>query len=340
MPAGFARHAVRPQGVPDRDLLVRDRDVPVRLDRDEWLEREGVPRIADRVRGGDEVRERAVEVVQRVRERLLQRPAALQLVREVDADHFRVVLAEEPDALLLVHASQPVVVGDVAVVDRRQVRHAVGPEGLRMREVHPALGGQSGVPDCVAAAHRGDPERRLEARRRTDLLHELQVLADAHDLGVLARAFECPGDGARRRIEPQLQPQEVAVALDVADLGEAAEPGAHDILGGRDIAAGRNADPRDVGPVRVRPEAGDPCRVRSAAGKPRQHVEQDAPHGLIRADARQVARDATHAPPHDLHAGLFADSTLRQHSGTQREFQRSDRRLTCRRRVADRSASQ
>ena len=111
---------------------------------------------------GDEVGEAAVEVVERARERLLQRPAAVELVGEVDADDLGVVLGEEADAALLVDAAQPVVVRDVAVVDGREVGDAAGPERLRVGQVDPALGGQARVADAVAAPEALD----IEGRRR------------------------------------------------------------------------------------------------------------------------------------------------------------------------------
>ena len=104
---------------------------------------------------------------------------------------------------------------------------AVRPERLRVAEVHLALGGQPGMADAVAAAHRGDAEGRLEPAGRAHLLHQLEVLADAHDLEVLARALERARQLACTAVavEPEPEADEVAVTLDVTDLRESGRGG-------------------------------------------------------------------------------------------------------------------
>ena len=114
---------------------------------------------------GDEVVERAVEVGERVGQRLGQGPAPVEPVAEVDADDLGVVVGVERTPCLLVAAAELVVVGDVAVVDRGEVGDAVGPERLRVAQVDPALGRHPGVADRQRPAPGRDAVGRLEARR-------------------------------------------------------------------------------------------------------------------------------------------------------------------------------
>ena len=118
----------------------------------------------------------------------------LHAVAEIDADHFGVVVGVEGHALLFVAAAELVVVGHVAVVDRRQVGDAVGPERLRVAQVDPALGRHPGVADGQRAAPGRDGVGRLELRRRADLLDQVEPASQAED-------FQPAPAGAQRPLE-------------------------------------------------------------------------------------------------------------------------------------------
>jgi len=60
-------------------------------------------------------------------------------VAQVDADHLRIIFREESITALFVLAAELVIIRDVAVVDRRQVGHAVRPERLRVAKIDPAF---------------------------------------------------------------------------------------------------------------------------------------------------------------------------------------------------------
>ena len=115
-------------------------------------------------------------------------------VAQVDADHLGIVVGVEGHALLFVAAAKLMVIGHVAVVNRRQVGHAVHPEGLRVAEVDPALGRHPRVADGQRAAPGRDAIGRLELRRRSDLLDQVEPPSQAEN-------FQAPAAGAERSLD-------------------------------------------------------------------------------------------------------------------------------------------
>src|SRR5262249_37683036 len=97
----------------------------------------------------------------------------------IDADDLGIVFGEEAVAALLILAAEPVIVGDVAIMDGGQVGHSVRPEGLGMAEVDAALRGQSRMADAMRAAAAGDLIGLLERLRRTNLLDDLELVSEA-----------------------------------------------------------------------------------------------------------------------------------------------------------------
>ena len=120
------------------------------------------------------------------------------------------------------------------------------------------------------------------------------MLADAHDLEVLAGHLEGAADVAHRPVEPELHPHQVPVALDGADLGDAGEPAADCLFGVVSFGSGGQADPGDVAAVGLGPEEGQARRIRAAPREAGQHVEQDSTDRLIAVGQGQVPRDPAH----------------------------------------------
>ena len=112
-------------------------------------------------------------------------------VAEVDADDLGIVVGVEGHALLFVAAAELVVVGHVAVVNGRQVGHAVGPERLRVAQVDPALGRHPRVADRQRAAPGRDAVGRFELGGRADLLDQVEPLSQAEDFQAAPAGTEC-----------------------------------------------------------------------------------------------------------------------------------------------------
>ena len=107
---------------PDRHLFGRERDEVVALVEHHRLRRHHVLGHAELVPGGDDVREHAVELVDRPVHGLLELLSLIDGVGQIHRDQLGIAVGHEPVAAPLEIPALAPVVGELAVVDHRRRR--------------------------------------------------------------------------------------------------------------------------------------------------------------------------------------------------------------------------
>ena len=82
-------------------------------------------------------------------------------------------------ALVFVDAAELVVVGQLPVVNHRYIGEWIGPEGMGVVYVNPALGSHAHVADAVSASDGADVVALVHGRRGANVLDDLGTVADA-----------------------------------------------------------------------------------------------------------------------------------------------------------------
>ena len=113
-----------------------------------------------------------------------------------------------------------------------------------------------------------------------DLLHQLQLAPEAHDLDIGGAAFRGVPDGRRIGGRRQLDAQQPVMTLDRADLADRGQAGQHGALMGLRVAGLGQPDPARVAMGRLAAEERHPGRVRTAPREAGQHVQHDPSDGL------------------------------------------------------------